>query len=502
MQLNKKNIELIKDDVVIKPTSLVFNLPERVLQFGTGVLLRGLPDYFIDKANKQNTFNGRVVVVKSTGNGGSDEFTQQDGLFTHVIKGYKGETLVEENIVNASISRVLSAKTEWNEVVKCAANKEINVIISNTTEVGIVLDENDSIHNNPPSSFPGKLLALLYERYKIFNGAKDAGFTIVPTELIIDNGTKLKLIVLQLAVKLQLEDTFVEWIETANDFCNSLVDRIVPGKPSLEIQSAFESAAGYKDEIAIMSEVYSLWAIETSNPVSIERLSFAKTDNGVVIAPNINKFRELKLRLLNGTHTLSCGLAFLAGFETVKQAMNNRLMGLFVHDLMVHELAPCIESIEISRLDAFEFAKNVIDRFRNPHIEHKWISITLNYTDKMKMRNVPLIIKHYEHHHEAPKLISLGFAAYILFMKVVKEEGGKYYGEYNKESYLIQDPSAPYFYELWKAGNTDEVVNTVLSNESLWGTNLLALPQFERVVAAYLKQLITKGAETTLATLF
>ncbi len=177
-------------------------------------------------------------------------------------------------------------------------------------------------------------------------------------------------------------------------------------------------------------------------------------------------------------------------------------MGLFVHDLMVHELAPCIESIEISRLDAFEFAKNVIDRFRNPHIEHKWISITLNYTDKMKMRNVPLIIKHYEHHHEAPKLIALGFAAYILFMKVVKEDGGKYYGEYNKESYLIQDPSAPYFYELWKAGNTDEVVNTVLSNESLWGTNLLALPQFERVVAAYLKQLITKGAETTLATLF
>lgn len=502
MNLNRNNVAFIKNDFVLKPSDAVFALPEKVLQFGTGVLLRGLPDYFIDKANKQNIFNGRIVVVKSTGNGERDAFSQQNGLFTHVIKGYQGETLVKENIINAAISRVLSAKTEWDEILKCAANKEMNVIISNTTEVGIVLDENDSIQHHPPSSFPGKLLAILFERYTIFNGDKDAGYTIVPTELIIDNGIKLKQIVLQLADILQLDKAFIEWVISANDFCNSLVDRIVPGKPSAEMQAEMESAAGYKDDIAIMSEVYSLWAIETSNPVSIERLSFAKADNGVVIASAINKFRELKLRLLNGSHTLSCGLAFFANFDTVKKAMAHKEMGLFVHDLMIKELAPCIVGHEISETEAIEFAKSVIDRFRNPYIEHKWISITLNYTDKMRMRNVPLIQKYYQQHAGVPKLIALGFAAYLLFMKAVKEEDGKYFGAHNGSFYPIQDPAAATYYQWWQSENAQAVVHQSLRNEALWGVDLSALYQFEATVLHYLEILMNEGATTILSTLF
>ena len=120
-------------------------LPEKVLQFGTGVLLRGLPDYYIDKANKQGIFNGRIVVIKSTGNGGADEFSNQDCLYTHCIKGVKNNQVVDETIINSSISRVLSAKTNWNEILATAANPEMQLILSNTTEVGIVFDENDDI---------------------------------------------------------------------------------------------------------------------------------------------------------------------------------------------------------------------------------------------------------------------------------------------------------------------------------------------------------------------
>jgi tagaturonate reductase len=502
MELNKQNLASINDAAVTKPASHIFNLPEKVLQFGTGVLLRGLPDYFIDKANKQQIFNGRIVVIKSTGNGGSDEFSKQDGLYTHIIKGYKGETLIEENSINASISRVLAAKTEWQEILKCAANKEMNIIISNTTEVGIVFDENDSIHNNPPASFPGKLLALLYERYKIFGGTAESGYTIIPTELITDNATKLKAIVLQLAKKLQLESAFIEWIASANDFCNSLVDRIVPGKPSPTMLSAFKKTAGYTDEISIMSEVYSLWAIETSNPVSIERLSFTKTDSGVVIAPNIDKFRELKLRLLNGTHTFSCGLAFLVGFETVKEAMADTYMGKFVHNLMMYELAPGIVNTSITESESTEFARAVIDRFRNPHIEHKWISITLNYTDKMKMRNVPLLLKYYEQHQTVPTLMALGFAAYILFMKAVKEEGGKYYGEYKGQLYLIQDVAAAKYYQWWQEDNHAKVVHQSLRNKDFWGTDLTHYNEFEITVLEYVDQLIKGEAKKILTDLF
>ena len=188
MNLNKNINESFKN-----------NLPEKVLQFGTGVLLRGLPDYFIDKAYKQGVFNGLIVVVKSTGNGGADEFSNQDCLYTHCIKGVKNNEVVDEIIINSSISRVLAAKTNWAEILETATNPEMQLILSNTTEVGIVFDENDNITNNPPNSFPGKLLAWLHKRYQTFNGSKESGVAIVPTELITDNGTKLKMIIEQLA---------------------------------------------------------------------------------------------------------------------------------------------------------------------------------------------------------------------------------------------------------------------------------------------------------------
>src|SRR6476620_2706371 len=125
MKLKRENIGSITNELVQKPNANAFLLPEKVLQFGTGVLLRGLPDYFIDKANKQNIFNGRVVVVKSTSNGGTNEFEEQDALYTQCVKGVENNELVEEYIVNASVSRVLSASNEWSEVLKLAASKDM-----------------------------------------------------------------------------------------------------------------------------------------------------------------------------------------------------------------------------------------------------------------------------------------------------------------------------------------------------------------------------------------
>ena len=493
MNLTKQNLANITAAELNIPSQNIFELPEKVLQFGTGVLLRGLPDYYIDKANKQHIFNGRIVVVKSTGNGGADEFSNQDCLFTHCIKGVKNNKLVEQNIINASISRVLSAKTNWNEILETATNPAMQLVLSNTTEVGIVLDENDRIANTPPASFPGKLLAWLYKRYQTFNGSQESGVAIVPTELVTDNGTKLKIIIEALAKKNELDAGFINWLNTSNDFCNSLVDRIVPGKMPQEQHTATEKTFGYTDGLMIMSEVYSLWAIETSNTKTKGILSFSNVDEGIVIAPNINKFRELKLRLLNGTHTFSCGLAYLSGFDTVKDAMANKTFNLFLHDLMTHEISPCIENVEISRLQAYDFAKGVIDRFRNPNIDHRWLSISMNFTGKMKMRNIPLIVEHYKRFDTVPKYMAIGFAAYLLFMKADKVEDGKYYGTRNGETYHINDEMATCFYEFWINNNAIDLVPKVLSNIELWGTDLSVLPTFSHAVTQYM-QAFQQGA--------
>jgi tagaturonate reductase len=498
MRLNKENIEVIKYEFVKKPNANAFSLPEKVLQFGTGVLLRGLPDFFIDKANKQNIFNGRVVVVKSTSNGGTNEFGDQNGLYTQCVKGVVNNELVEEYIVNASISRVLSASNEWNEILKLASNADMQIILSNTTESGIVLDKNDKITNEPPASFPGKLLAFLYERWKAFNGSEESGMVIVPTELISDNGTMLKAIVTGLAALNDLEPEFLEWLNIHNHFCNSLVDRIVPGKLSAEEQKKAEDKLGYEDDLMIMSEVYGLWAIESSSEKVKDVLSFAQADKGVVITSSIEKFKEIKLRLLNGTHTFSCAMAFLAGFNTVKEAMADPAFSSYIDMLMKDEISRAIISKEISVDEKRTFAQNVIDRFSNPYLDHKWLSISMNYTSKMQMRNVPLLLNYYSAKETVPQLMAFGFAAYIRFMQPIKEESGKYFGETNGLSYLIDDANASYYQSVWQSNDVDTVVQQVLSNKTLWTADLTGLKGFAKAVTKYLKEIVDGNIQSLL----
>jgi tagaturonate reductase len=492
MQLSK-NILPVASSKVVGPDTSLFELPEKVLQFGTGVLLRGLPDYYIDKANKQGVFNGRVVVVKSTDSGGADAFNDQGCLYTQNIRGIAGEQVINEYIINASISRVLSAKSEWRQILDCAAKPDMEIIISNTTEVGITLAADDNVHVQPPASFPGKLLAFLFERYKCFHGDIHKGMVIIPTELIVDNGGKLLDIVLELAELNRMDHHFIEWIELANAFCSSLVDRIVPGKLPPSQQETATAELGYSDELMIMSEVYSLWAIQTSSHKAKEMLSFSEVDETVIITDNIEKYRELKLRLLNGTHTLSCGIAFLAGFDLVKDAMEDKTMGRYVAGLMKDEIAPCIFDENISLQEATAFSNAVIERFRNPSIDHKWLSITLNYTQKIKMRNVPVLLKHYEQHGTVPPLIAVGFAAYLVFMKCQPAENGKYAGERNGTAYILQDEQAAYYYQLWKDHPLNEISAIALSNREMWGTDLTALPGFAEAVQHQLESIMEKG---------
>jgi tagaturonate reductase len=488
MILSRYTLKNIDTARVTVPEETIFELPEKVLQFGTGVLLRGLPDYFIDKANRQGIFNGRIVAVKST-SGDSSAFDKQDGLYTLCVRDEKNGEKIEVNSINASISRVLKAAEQWNEVLDCAHSRDLQIIISNTTEVGIQLVPED-IRQYPPKSYPGKLLSFLYERFKAFGGSAHSGMVIVPTELVSNNGKKLESIVLELAHLNGLEDEFIEWIEDHNCFCNSLVDRLVPGKPNQEHLNSIQEELGYTDNLLVTLEDHALWAIEGDEHAK-EILSFAQADSRVVIEPDINLYRELKLRLLNGTHTLSCGIAFLAGCKTVKEAMDDKIISTYITDVMQNEIASAIPySVDVRT--ALDFGVKVLERFRNPYLQHRWLNITLNYSAKMKLRCVPVLMKHYENSDTVPEAISLGFAAYIYFMKAVAKRGDQYFGEFNGENYLIQDDQAELFYKRWMGLSLASLVQVVLS-DAFWGVDLLSLPGFRQSVINKLNLIIDNG---------
>lgn len=465
-------------------------LPPKILQFGTGALLRGLPDYFVHQANAKGIFNGLIIAVKSTT--GKIEGKEQDFLYTHLIKGFSKGKLIEEGYINNAIQNVIAAQEDWQSVMATAQIPSIQIIISNTTEVGLQYVE-ENIFQQPPTSFPAKLTAWLYARSQM--PSQNSPIVVIPTELVSENGKKLQEIVFRLAHFNQLSKNFERWLYENVFFCNSLVDRIVPGKPKnqTELQKIYERL-GYIDEQLIISEPYALWAIE-GNEVVKQILSFAEANEEVIICSDIEPFKERKLRLLNGTHTISVPLAFLRGKNTVYEAMQDYSMSYFFTKVTLDEIAP---SLQISSPEAIKaFAEEVLDRFRNPFIEHRLLDITFQSTMKMKMRNIPTILRYFQKFKKIPELMTQGFAAYLLFMRAVESKEGKYLGQRNGENYLINDDAADYFYQLWKNVKPDtevsilEFVEQILGNQSLWEVNLNEIAGFKEEVCNQLLQMLS-----------
>ena len=395
-------------------TSSVLDLPEKVLQFGTGVLLRALPDFYIDLANKAGIFNGRAVMVKSTSSPVEPAFQVQNGLFTHVLRGIKDGQEVEELHVNSSISRVLHAIQEWDEVLKIAKSPDLEIIISNTTEVGIVYVE-EKISGSVPSSFPAKLLVVLHHRFLHFNGDNEKGLIILPTELIDHNAEQLNSIINQLAQYNELSQEFLVWLNQANHFCNTLVDRIVPGKLNDAAQREIEVKLGYRDELMIMSEPFGLWAIESKNPVVASRLDFINPTKGCLLVNDVHVYKELKLRLLNATHSFCCAYAIQSEFTYVREAMQDKDFNSFVKALIGEIKAVLLFDPSISNQLIDDFADTVIDRFSNPYIDHQWKSISLHYSTKVKVRCLPLFKKAIENGDRGYKHMLTGLEAYNVF---------------------------------------------------------------------------------------
>lgn len=474
------------------PPGSVWSLPEKILQFGSGRFLRAFVGNFVDHANRKGLFNGRIVVVQSTGDSRTHLFNDQDGLYTLCLRGvYQGKA-VEEYLLLSAVSRALAANESWESVLECARNPDLELIISNTTEVGIVLDPEDQRTLTPPRSFPGKLTACLYERYAAFEGAADKGLILIPCELINNNGSKLKEIVLELSQRWELPNAFCGWVESANSFCNSLVDRIVTGTPHKKALKQIQKKLGYEDNLVTMAEVYSLWAIEGDASLR-KRLAFADVNPSIVITNDISPYRERKIRILNGTHTISAPLSFLKGNNTILESMHHSSVSSFIENVMHADIGP---SLDVKPDSVKAFTEETLDRFKNPYLKHQLLDITFQSTKKMRLRVIPSILRHYEKKGVLPSHLCFGFAHYLWFMRGVEKKDGEVFGRRGKERYRINDDAAEYFATQWSEVSPDDpeqilqLVERICDNSDLWGVQLTAIEGFCEKVARNLERLI------------
>lgn len=461
--------------------------PEKVLQFGTGNFLRAFTDWQIDVMNKKGMFNGQVVVVQSTPKGAVDTINEQEGLYTLYLQGIKENQPVSEHEIIRSISRGINITNEYDEYLKIAGNPDLRFIISNTTEAGIQFHEGDLLTDRPQSSFPGKLTALLYERYQVFHGEKDKGFIIFPCELIEDNGKELKKIVLAYADAWKLESGFSEWVEEANTFCNTLVDRIVPGYPKDSIQDK-KDELGYIDKLIVVGEQFHLFVIEGPSFIK-EEFPAAQAGLNVHVVDDLSSYRLKKVRILNGAHTAMTPVAYLCGVNTVSEAVTSDLTKQFVEKVIYDEIIP---TLPFPEEDLSQFAADVLNRFKNPFIHHYLSSISLNSVSKFKARILPTLSEYVERFSQLPEATVFSLSALLYFYK----------GKRGDESItLVDDESTLHlFNDCWSvyADNMEELVSIILSNKKLWGTDLSKIPQLTESVVNQLKTINQYGMNEAL----
>lgn len=469
-------------------------LPEKIIQFGEGNFLRGFTDWMVDCLNAEGHFQGSVVVVQPVKQGLGEMLNAQDGAYTLFLRGIQGGKMTEERRVITAINRCLNPYENWAEVVAAAVQPGLRFAISNTTEAGIayVAESYDGV--GCPASFPAKVTALLLERFRALGGAPETGLVFLPCELIDRNGAMLREHVLRHAAAWNAGDEFIAWIESANHFLNTLVDRIVPGYPGGEAEK-LRNELGYEDKLMVAAEIFHLWVIEGPAHLS-EEIPFHKAGLNVVWTDDMTPYRTRKVRVLNGAHTSTVPGAFLAGLNTVGEMMDDPDFGPLVRRAVFDEILPVLK---MDAADKRGYAEAVLERFRNPFIRHELISITLNSVSKWKVRVLPSLLDSLAETGALPPLLTFSLAALIRFYDGVPVSETELRGERGGVAYPVRDdaPVLAVFAREWSAfhasNDLDRLVDSVLSNKQLWGCDLTMIAGLAEAVSLSLKDILANG---------
>ncbi|MBF9014299.1 MULTISPECIES: tagaturonate reductase [unclassified Oceanispirochaeta] len=483
------------------------NKPVRILQFGEGNFLRAFIDWMVDGMNKQNLFNGKISIVQPLPQGMIGMMGEQDYLYTLLLRGIQGgEVTVEKKIIDA-VERGVNPYEDFEAYLAEAENPDLRIIVSNTTEAGIVLREEDSPGDTPPVSFPGKLLLLLKKRYDHFEGDPSKGFLLFPCELIEENGTNLKNILLDLAGRWYSDSpAFLSWIDEANVFFNTLVDRIVSGYPRDEVEGLWEEA-GYKDNLLDTGEIFHFLVIE--GPSEYEK-EFPLVQGGFNVkwCDDLTPYRTRKVRILNGAHTMTVLAAWLYGLETVKNCMDDELVSAYIRKGIFDEIIP---TLDLPADELSEYGAAILERFSNPYIKHFLLSISLNSVSKFKTRVLPSILEYINRTGENPRLLSFSLAALVLFYKSTGSDSDSLTAlrALDGKEYTIRDSPEvlEYFSSLWNDRSCDSrkdgesIMDLVLKKEDYWGQDLSLVDGLSELTGSFLYSMVRKGVPSVMAEL-
>ena len=474
-------------------------LPERILQFGEGNFLRCFVDWMVNVMNARGLFGGRVVVVQPLPRGMVNDMNAQDGLYTVLLRGLQHGRVVERREIVTAVSRGLDPYADWPGFLATAAQPDLRFVVSNTTEAGIAYLAEPRPEGVAPRSFPAKVTAWLLERFQRFGGGPSGGVIFLPCELIDKNGDALKACVLRQAEAWGLGPGFLRWIGAHNRFLNTLVDRIVPGFPREEA-AALQAELGYEDRLLTAGEIFHIWVIEGDERIAVQ---FPVTTAGlnVVWTSDLAPYRERKVRILNGAHTMTTLAAHLAGLDTVREVVEDPLFSRYLRTGIFDEILPLPA---LPRKGTRVFAESVLERLANPFIRHRLESIALNSVSKFRVRVLPSLLEFRDGRGALPPVLSFSLAALLAYYRGTRIADGALQGSRGGAAYPIRDDAEVLaaFAEAWTAfqdhRDTRTLARTLLGRPDLWGEDLSARPDLLARVADDLSRILDQGVRAAI----
>ena len=455
--------------------------PIRVLQIGDGVFLRGFVDWMIDVANEKGVASFGVAVARARPHADPPQLAAQDGLFTVLERGRVDGANFERRRIVTCVEIAFDPHSEAQLLRKLAESPDLGFVVSNTTEAGIVEATEPYDPAVCPQNFPAKVAWLLKARFDALGEMEAPGLTFLPCELIEANGQTLRRIALAAAERWGFGSAFREWVQGRCRFLDTLVDRIVPGFPSADAEQLF-AAWGYRDALALIAEPYHLWAIEGD---LAEDWPLTEAGLNVIWTRDLKPYREAKLRMLNGVHTALAPTAFLAGLDTVGEAIRDPLFSRYLNTLMFAEIAPRVP-LPAEQREAY--AHSVLERFANPFLRHELISITLNSVSKWRTRLLPIVKHAAAATGEPPALVAFSFAALLLF----------YRGKAERGAYPLRDEPAALALMASAWENSERAADQLIRESRLWGEDLSTIPGFADSVQTAIAAIETLGVRDAL----
>jgi fructuronate reductase len=484
-RLNQELLNSLPSDVIL-PQYDRSTLKAGIVHLGIGAFHRAHQAFYTEQV--LNNFGGDWGIIGCSLRSSSvrDQLAPQDGFYTLVERSGEGEKLQ----IIGSVIRNLVGPENPAELINIMAQPNIKIVSMTITEKGYCHDpatgnlnfnhpdiQHDLETINEPKSAVGFIVAALKKRFNA--GLKS--FTALSCDNLPNNGEILEKVVLQFAQKISSE--LADWIGKNTCFPSTMIDRIVPATTE-DDRRDISARLGVRDEGLVVAEPFSQWVIE--NKFSDGHPQWEQV--GALLVDDVRVFEKIKLRLLNGSHSIMAYTGYLSGFDYISEVMSEPAFVNMVKTYMAREAG---ETIHIpANFDIEAYKQQLRDRFSNKALKHRTWQIAMDGSQKLPQRLLESLREQLKTSGHID-IICLGVAAWIRYISGMDEKGN---------SIEVSDPHAAELRALCdeNAGSIESTVKAIVGLPKIFGPDLINERRFIAITITWLEKFYATGVLETI----